>query len=78
MWHTPQPRGIDPEARLWFNGNMSNTATHAATDILDAMATKLTDFLASGERCRRTEWEVGVEDHGVCRVCTLPGICHEV
>jgi hypothetical protein len=57
---------------------MSNTATHAATDILDAMATKLTDFLASGERCRRTEWEVGVEDHGVCRVCTLPGICHEV
>jgi hypothetical protein len=55
---------------------MSTTHTN---DTLDALDRKLADFLAAGSdvRCNRTQWEVGVEDHGICRVCTLPGICHE-
>jgi hypothetical protein len=53
---------------------MSTTHTTATLDELDA---KLARFLASGERCDRLQYEVGVEDHGVCRICTLPGVCHE-
>lgn len=80
----PNPLGIHcVECTVWdpcgpCQGQIEAEATWLADQLQEYLAAKLLAFLATGERCSRLAYEVGVEDHGTCRVCTLPGICHEV